>query len=322
MPGFPQRRLEVEMALASWMLAADGPQLNEQSVVVAGHKMRCLMTGSGPNVVLLHGLLGAAESWYPCFSRLGEISKIYAVDALGIGRSERVPGIDASLCAQVDRLAQFMQGAGIGQADIVGTSHGGAVAMMLASRHPHMVRSLVLHAPANPFSTMADPLVHFYCSPLGHWFARRVPNLPEKLQELALGRMYGDARLLQRRVLDRHLSSLRVPGTINHVLHILEHWFDDMRELEKVLGNLQDVPIHLLWGTRDRAVSIESGRLLQKIFKNAEMSVLQGIGHMPYEESPIPFSEAINVFLSQLDRGATRKGPHLVRTTYPAQKSV
>ena len=310
------------MALASWMLSADGPQPDEQSVLVAGHRMRCLVTGSGPKLVLLHGLLGAAESWYSCFSRLSEMSKIYAVDALGIGRSERVPGIDASLRAQADRLAQFMHGAGIGQADIVGTSHGGAVAMMLASRHPHLVRSLVLHAPANPFSTIADPLVHFYCSPLGHWFARRVPRLPEKVQELALGQMYGDARLMQRRVLDRHLNSLRVPGTINHVLHILEHWFDDMRELEGSLESLSDIPIHFLWGTRDRAVSMESGRSLQKVFRNAEMIVLPGIGHMPYEEAPLPFSEAINGFLRNLDRGTTRKGPHLVRTTHPAQKTV
>lgn len=310
------------MALSSWMLLADGPQLEEQSVSVDGHQMRSLVTGTGPETVLLHGLLGAAESWYPCFSRLGTFSKIYAVDALGIGRSERVPGLDASLRAQSDRLARWMRLSGIECADIVGTSHGGAVAMMLAARHPHRVRSLVLHAPANPFSNVADPLVHFYRSSLGHWFAKQVPNLPEKLQELALGFMYGDAKLLERRVLDRHMNSLRMPGTVDHVLRILDGWFEDMRELEGVLPGLCGVPVHLLWGTRDRAVSMESGRTLQKLLQNVEMSVLPGIGHMPYEESPAAFSEAINGFLRKLDRREARSGPQLVRAMHLAEKMV
>lgn len=301
------------MALASWMLLADGPQLEEKFVLIDGHRMHCLTTGNGPEMILVHGLLGSAEAWYPCLGRLGEESKVYAVDALGIGRSDRVAGLDTSLSAQADRLAQFMQSVGIGRADLVGTSHGGAVAMMLAARHPQMVRSLILHAPANPFSTITDPLVHFYCSSLGQWFARQVPNLPEKLQELALGRMYGDAKLMDRRGLDRYISSLRVPGTIEHVLNMLHRWFEDMGELRSVLDNLCGLPVRLLWGTRDRAVSIDSGRLLQKTLQCEEMVVIPNVGHLPYEESPMVFSDIVNNFLRNLDRGEARKGPHLVR---------
>ena len=78
------------MALASWMLLADEPQLEEILVKVNGHEMHCLKTGKGPELVLLHGLLGSADAWYPCLSRLGQDSSVYAVDSLGIGRSERV----------------------------------------------------------------------------------------------------------------------------------------------------------------------------------------------------------------------------------------
>lgn len=305
------------MALANWMLLADGPQLEENSVPVEGHSMYGVTTGRGPDLVLVHGLLGSAEAWYPCLSRLGEESKVYALDTLGIGRSERVLGLDARLSAQADRLAQFMAGAGIERADIVGTSHGGAIAMMLAARHPQLVRSLVLHAPANPFSVIADPMVRFYRSPLGRWFAQQVPNLPEKLQEMAIGRMYGNAKLMNRRVLERFMRLLSVPGTVEHVLNILEHWFEDMRELEQVLKSLGDLPVLLLWGTRDRAVSIESGHLLEKVLHNAKMSVLPGVGHMPYEESPAAFTQSINGFLRKLDRGEAlrdaHKGPQLVR---------
>ncbi|HEX3438151.1 MAG TPA: alpha/beta hydrolase [Pseudacidobacterium sp.] len=302
------------MALASWMLLAEGPQPGEQDIQVDGHRMHCLVMGNGPSLLLLHGLLGSAEAWLPCLSWLGNESSVYAVDTLGIGHSERVPGLNAGLAAQADRMAQFMENAGIERADIAGTSHGGAIAMMLAARHPQLVRSLVLHAPANPFSNLADPLLHFYRSPLGQWFAQFIPNLPERLQELALGRMYGNSQLVRNEVREMYMRSLRVPGTVDHVLDILNRWFDDMRTLELALDAIRDVPTLLVWGTRDRAVSLASGRLLGKMLDHAEMAVLQGVGHLPYEEAPDTFAEAINAFLYRQERGDMRKGLQLVRS--------
>lgn len=299
------------MALANWMLAGS-PRLEERNVTVDGHRMHCLMTGSGPDLVLLHGLLGSAEAWMPVLGQLGRVSRIHAVDSLGIGGSERVPGLDAGLSAQADRVALFMQASGLRGVDVAGTSHGGAVAMMLAARYPELVRCLVLHAPANPFSNASDHLVAFYRSPLGRWFARQVPNLPIKLQELALGRMYGDAKLMERRVLDLYMNTLRIPGTVDHVMRIVNGWHEDMRVLSSVLDAIRDIPMLLLWGTRDRAVTLSSGRLLQEKFCHAEMALLQGVGHMPYEEAPGPFAEAVNRFLRGQKR-AVRRGLQLVR---------
>lgn len=302
------------MALASWMHVANEPHAEEISVSVDGHQMRCLTTGNGPALVLAHGLLGSADAWYPCFSRLGRESCIYAVDSLGIGRSERVSGLDAGLSAHADRLAKFMTGAGIHRADVVGTSHGGAVAMMLAARHPELVRSLVLHAPANPFSLLGDPLVRFYRSPLGRWFANQVPYLPEKLQELALGRMYGNNKTVRHEALDRYMSSLRVPGTVQHVLNIVDRWFKDMRELGAVLDRLRDVPALLVWGTHDRAVSLDSGRQLERMMNQAEMVILPGVGHLPHDEAPLAFADVVNGFLRTLDRSEAHRSLQLVRS--------
>lgn len=306
--------LKVTMALASWMLLADEPRLEEKTFPIDGHQMHCLVTGSGSSLVLLHGLLGAAEAWIPCLSGLGQESKTYAIDALGIGHSDRAPGLDASLAAQADRVAQFMDNAGLEVADILGTSHGGAVAMMLAARHPQRVRSLVLHAPANPFSNVADPLLHFYRTPLGQWFAQMVPDMPEVLQEFALGRMYGSNKLVNRATLEMYMRSLRVPGTVDYVLNILRNWFEDMRMLEPALDRLRGVPIQLLWGTHDRAVSLASGRLLHKILDHAELHILPKVGHLPYEEAPDVFAETVNSFLHKLDRHEVHHGPQLVRS--------
>lgn len=302
------------MALANWMMLADDPQPQEISVSVEGHRMRCLKAGKGPALVLLQGLLASADAWRPCLPRLAENFSVYAVDCLGIGKSERVSGLDASLSAQADRMAKFLVGAGIGCADIVGTSHGGAVAMMLAARHPETVRSLVLHAPANPFSNLSDSIVRFYLTPVGRWFAYRVPHLPSRVQELALSHMYGNGIPVRHEALENYMSSLRVPGTVQHVLRILDNWFSDMRELGSVLEKLRDIPILLVWGTQDRAVSLESGRQLEKVLPHAEMVVLPGVGHLPHDEAPALFADTINAFLRKIDRNAKHCGPQLVRS--------
>src|ERR1700735_1701645 len=98
------------MALARWMLEALGHiRIEKYEVQVEGHSMHCLKAGAGPELILLHGLLGTASTWELTIPSLAAESTVYAVDALGIGESERVPGIDARLEAQASRLVKFME---------------------------------------------------------------------------------------------------------------------------------------------------------------------------------------------------------------------
>lgn len=300
------------MALARWMLDSFGRvQIEKHWVEVGGHQMHCLKAGAGPDLVLLHGLLGTASTWELTIPGLAAHSTVHAVDALGIGESERVPGIDAGLRAQADRVVEFMDRSGVGCADFLATSHGGAVALMLAANYPSRVRNLVLHAPANPFSHMADPLIRFYLSGLGTWFANHVASLPEPMQALALGRMYGDPTRLREGSLGRYIGSLRVPGTVAYVLSMLASWFDDMSGLEIALKHVCQFPALLLWGDRDRAVALESAEPLKRCFAQAEFAVIPGAGHLPYEECPEALTLLANSFLLR-KRGQSEAGPQLV----------
>jgi pimeloyl-ACP methyl ester carboxylesterase len=303
------------MALANWMTALGDLQEAEEFISVQGARMRCLITGSGPSLLLLHGLLGTANAWGAATQRLGGGSTVYAPDALGIGGSDRVPKLDVSLAATARRLTELMDAKGIDRADIAGTSHGGAVALMLAALYPERVRSLILHAPANPFSDIADPLIHFYRTPLGRWFAGRIATLPASVQSLALGRMYGDASRVRSGSLEHYISSLRIPGTIEYVLSILDRWELDMAALEAALPSVRHLPALLLWGDHDRAVSLRSGERLVEYFDSASLVVIPGAGHLPHEEVPVVFAGAINSFLGGLDRTQPRpaaKRPRIV----------
>ncbi len=283
-------------------------------VQVDGHRMHCLKAGLGPDLILVHGLLGTASAWDPAIPRLAENSTIYAVDALGIGDSDRVPGMDASLEAQAGRLVTFMDQSGIRSADFLATSHGGAVALTLAARHPGRVKNLLLHAPANPYSQLGDPLINFYLTGLGTWFAHRIASLPEPMQALALGRMYGDPSQLRDGSLGKYIGSLRVPGTVNYVLSILSTWFADMAKLKADLEHVRQFPTLLLWGDRDRAVSMGSGQRLRRCFDQVEFQVLPGTGHLPYEECPETLARLVNSFLSNMREGTREAGPQLVRS--------
>ena len=300
------------MALGRWMLDAfERLPIEKQWVQVDGHRIHCLKAGIGPDLILVHGLLGTASAWDPVISHLAEESTVYAVDALGIGESDRVPGMDATLEAQAGRLVAFLDQSGIRSADFLATSHGGAVALTLAARHPGRVRNLLLHAPANPYSNLGDPLINFYLTGLGTWFAHRIARLPEPMQALALGRMYGDPSQLRDGSLGKYIGSLRVPGTVNYVLSILSTWFADMARLKADLEHVRQIPTLLLWGDRDRAVSIESGQRLRRCFDQVEFQILPGTGHLPYEECPETLGRLVNSFLSKMREGA---GPQLVRS--------
>jgi pimeloyl-ACP methyl ester carboxylesterase len=298
------------MALGHWAAASDRSDSIEKFwVPVAGHSMNCLRTGSGPELVLLHGILGTASTWEPAFSALASQSTVHAIDALGIGESDRVPRLDARLEAQSQRVIEFMDNAGIGSADFLATSHGGAVALMLSAHYPSRVRSLLLHAPANPFSHICDPLINFYLSGLGTWFAHRVPNLPESMQSVALGRMYGDPAQLRVGSLGKYINSLRVPGTVDYVLDVLKAWFDDMAKLRTALDRVRPIPALLIWGDRDRAVTLDSASELERCFDDAQFELLSGTGHLPFEECPDRFAGIVNRFL----RRVREPGPQLVR---------
>jgi pimeloyl-ACP methyl ester carboxylesterase len=273
-------------------------------------RVHYLTAGSGPPLILLHGLLGTASTWELTLPGFAAESTVYAPDALGIGESERVPGLDARLEAQAKRVVEFMTAAGLASADVLATSHGGAVALTLAAHHPDRVRSLILHAPANPFSHVTDSLVNFYVSGLGAWFAHQVPILPESMQSLALGRMYGDPVHLKVGSLAKYVASLRVPGTIDYVLDVLRAWFDDMSRLRQALDRVRPIPAILLWGDRDRAVALDSARNLAECFDQVEFQLLAGVGHLPFEECPGIFTQMANSFLEK------------VRQTHPYQQNI
>ena len=98
-------------------------------------------TGSGPPVLLLHGQPGSKASWAPLIELLARRFRVLAPDRPGYGDTE---GEAMGMAENADAAAELLRARETGPATVVGHSWSGGVAILLAHRHPDLVRSLVL----------------------------------------------------------------------------------------------------------------------------------------------------------------------------------
>jgi pimeloyl-ACP methyl ester carboxylesterase len=268
--------------------------------MVDGVRVNYSQAGSGPALVMIHGLVGSARHWDENVKALAEIRTVYAPDSVNMGESERVRGLDPGIEAQVQRVIAWMDAVGIDAADIVAHSHGASIAIVLAARHPERVRKLALFAPANPYCQLGLPQVRFYGTFLGGVFARRIiPLMPKFMYRRSVARLYGDPSRLTDAAYEGSVFGLTRP-TIAHIVDVMRGWDGDMAIIEASLRELNGVQTLLLWGDMDRAVSLESGRRLAGI-TGARLVVVEGTGHMPFQEMPGACNEALVRWLSSFD---------------------
>lgn len=271
----------------------------ERFATVDGLRMRYLRAGTGPPLLLIHGLIASSFSWRFNLSALRPHATLFAVDLLGRGYSDRSPALDARLPAQAGRLLRFLDQVKIDSLDVLGTSHGGGTAMVLAAMAEGRVRRLILVAPVNPWlrhGRLLAPLLGRIpgAGPLHPFFMRLGP-----LHRFLLRRQYGDPRRISPGTLEGYRAAFQIPGTLTAVQRILHGWGADLRELERVLPRIAHIPTLLVWGSRDGVVSPASARPLLQTFAQAELVLLPGAGHVPYEEVPEEFNRAVVGFLTR-----------------------
>jgi pimeloyl-ACP methyl ester carboxylesterase len=284
-----------------------GAGVEECWIDIDGARMRYLRTGSGPPLILVHGLLGYSFSWRYTMPALASYATVYAPDMMGAGFSDRPAGVVHSMQGTARRLLRFISGLGISSFDLLGTSHGGAVAMMAAAEclsgnadlGPGLrVRRLVLVAPVNPYSAHGRWLAPAVGSRFGSAVFRLGVRHVKWLFPYWHARMYCDRSRIPPGTLEGYMAQMAKPGLFEHALSIVRTWTKDLRELEATLPKLAGIPTLLMWGSRDSAVYVPSAVPLAKHFPNSRCIVFPGIGHLPYEECSEEFNHALIEFLT------------------------
>jgi pimeloyl-ACP methyl ester carboxylesterase len=273
--------------------------VKEHWSVLDGYRVRYLSSGSGPPLLLLHGLLGYSFSWRYTVPALAEKATVYAVDMPGVGFSERPPNLDCGFRAHAERLLRFLDGVGVASCDLLGTSHGGAIAMMAAALAPTRIRSLILVAPVNPWSAHGRRLAPFLSSGPVSWLLLRVEPALGIVHHALLRRLYGDPQRIPPGTLAGYSAAFKIPGTLNYGLGVVSSWNRDLADLESALPRIANIPTLLLWGSADRAVHPDSAQRLRQEFTDCRVEIFDGVGHLPYEEVPERFNRSVIAFLSR-----------------------
>lgn len=275
------------------------PEMEERFATVDNLRMRYLRGGAGPPLLLIHGLIASSFSWRFNLAALAPHATLFAVDLLGMGYSDRSPSMDCRLPAAAGRLLRFLDGQKLESADVLGTSHGGGLAMMLAALAEERVRRLILVAPVNPWLRHGRVIAPLLGRVPGGGRLQPLVMRLGPLHRFFLRRQYADPGRVSPGTLEGYLATLQVPGTLAYAQRVLHGWLGDLRELERILPRIAHIPTLLVWGSRDGVVSPASARPLLQSFAHAELALLEGAGHVPYEEVPQEFNRAVIAFLTR-----------------------
>jgi pimeloyl-ACP methyl ester carboxylesterase len=278
------------------------PGTEDCSVTLDGVRWRYLHAGSGPPLLLLHGLMAYSFSWRFNMEALSRHFSVYAVDLPGCGFSQRTDTPQCSLASDAEGVLRFMEYFGMEQADVLGTSRGGGLAMVLAAlaaqrSKQHLIRRLMLVSAINPWSSYGRRLTRVLSTTVGGFFVTHVLPKQRWLMLRYLRKLYGDPKRIAPGTIEGYTAGLEVPGSFEHLLRIVRSWHGDLALIEESLPAIRELPTLLLWGSHDTAVYPSSAYALQRRLQNSAVVKLEGVGHVPYEEVPDEFNRVICDFL-------------------------
>lgn len=280
---------------------------DSQFLDVDGLQVHAKIAGEGqPVMVLLHGFGASTFSWREVIAPLSQLGTVVAYDRPGFGLTER-PLRGAwgdqnpySAQAQVDLLVALLDKLGVERAILIGNSAGGTIAARVALEHPDRVQGLVLVDAAiytgGGTPSLMRPLFNTpQMQHLGPLIAR---SLAARIPEL-LPTAWHDPAKVTPEILAGYQKPLQAidwdRGLWEYTL--ANEQTDDLTARLRELGSL---PVLVITGDNDTWVpTAESLRLAEEI-PGARLSVLPVCGHVPQEECPQPWLNAVQSFVQEI----------------------
>ena len=180
-------------------------------------------------------------------------------------------------------------------------------ASLLKDSHDVQLDRLILVAAVNPWSRHGRIIAPLIGSRIGsRVFLASISRRPSTYSYL-LRRLFGEPGRIPPDSLAGYTAPIALPGAWQYGLKVAHAWTADLRELTSILPRIKDLPALLVWGTLDRAVSPDSAEILRRQFAHAELVLMPGIGHLPYEVAPEEFNQTVLRFLTRELRATSRE---------------
>ena len=279
-------RVALILPLAACLRAQPG---GIRDVEVYGQKISYQEAGSGPEVILLHGLGGDRSAWAFTVPALAKKFHVYAPDQVGFGDSDK-PLIDYRISTLVEFLDAFCKKLNIQKATLVGNSLGGWVALDFALKHPDRVNKLMLVDSAGYSPKRVGGPV--YTREQLHALDPATVEEEKRLMSMIFHNPQFSSEQFAERAFTAHLK--KGDGfTIARFLDSITHNEDI---LDGRLGAIQ-APTLVVWGREDALVPLAYGKAFAEDIHGAQSVTLDNCGHVPQMECAAPFEAAVLKFL-------------------------
>jgi 2-hydroxy-6-oxonona-2,4-dienedioate hydrolase len=274
-------------AAAQEAAAAAAPQQKDSEVTIYGAKIHYVEAGSGPVVILLHGLGGDSTNWQFNIAQLARHYRVIVPDQIGFGKSDK-PLINYRIATYVDFLDGFLKAMKIERASLVGNSMGGWVAANYALAHPEKVERLVLvDAAGYAFAPGFDT----------GQLIKLNPSTREGMKELVSHVFYNKVIFMSDAFIDASLAARINAGDGHTIRSITESMIRREDFLDNRLAAIKQ-PTLIIWGREDGLLPLADGQRFQKEIPGAQLIVFDQCGHVPQVEKALAFNEAVLKFLS------------------------
>jgi pimeloyl-ACP methyl ester carboxylesterase len=270
-----------------------------------GHRVIYRTAGSGPPVVLIHGMVNSSRHWHEVALPLARGGfTVIAPDLIGHGDSATPRG-DYSLGAHAAVIRDLLAVIGIERATIVGHSLGGGIAMQFAYQFPEITERLVLVS-SGGLGPEVSPVLRAAALPGADLFIAATASMGERTGS-AIGRgmaavgikpgpdlaevARGYAALAEPQRRKAFLATLRsVVGTKGQRVSASDR-----------LYLAEEVPVLIVWGARDPIIPMRHGEEAHRMLPGSQLEIFDGAGHMPQLEQPGRFVAVLERFLDETE---------------------
>jgi len=277
-----------------------------QTVTLHGDALDYVDTGTGPPVVLLHGLLGSHHSWAPLVSVLSAEHRVVAIDLIGHGGSAKPRG-DYSLGAQAATLRDLLDHLGLDRVTLVGHSLGGGIALQFAYLFPDRMQRLVLVS-SGGLGRQLTPLLRAATLPGAEWVLPLLASRRTLDPVETIGRGLGHVldRVGVRAGADlteawRGFTSLGDPDNRRAFLASSRAVIDPGGQTVTARGRLSRlaaIPTLLVWGGRDRIIPVRHALRAAEEIPGSRLEIFEHAGHFPHLDDPDRFLRVLRDFIA------------------------
>jgi len=279
-------------------------KLEAKTALLHGRSVTYAEQGSGPVLLLIHGMGGSYENWGEVIGPLARKYTVVAPDLPGHGGSAPGAG-DYSLGALAIGLRDMLLALGHDRATLVGHSLGGGIAMQLAYQFPELAERLVLVS-SGGLGPEVSLILRAAALPGADLFIAATAN-PGRRAGGVLGRglralglqptadvaevAHGYASLSDP---DRRAAFL---ATLRSVINPRGQRVDGRDRLYLAA----DLPVLIVWGSRDPIIPVRHGERAHEAIPGSRLECFDGVGHLPQLEAPGRFVAVLERFLDETE---------------------